>query len=303
MIHCEDASRSTSSSETLALKRLLVGEDALVDFSRITPGAGSPPLVRLGLIDILLAGSLVLADKVRGRVAAKPRRELGQLLAEAVDRLLVHVGLRNELGHSDWNRQRNVNTEMPSKPTEKTGEVLSAIGRGCARDLSLSGCRPLLVELVVLLAFEAARRSSEHDQDMQGRVVVPVQQDATQALVKVLEQAGDCLLQNLERRGALHVLGALVREVVVEDLGDGLLVGEGHKLLVLGDVLPVVDQEGLEMVGDRNLDRRATVEGVLLENIVSILVAMKKGDRVKVFRAAQDGPRPTRNRDVRAVDV
>jgi hypothetical protein len=38
------------------------------------------------------------------------------------------------------------------------------------------------------------------------------------------------------------VLGALVGEVIVEDLGDGFLVGEGDKLLVLGDVFPVVDE-------------------------------------------------------------
>jgi len=69
------------------------------------------------------------------------------------------------------------------------------------------------------------------------------------------------------------VLGALVGEIVVEDLGDGLLVGEGDKLLVLGDVFPIVDEEGLEMVGDRNLNRWAAVEGVLLETRISITVA------------------------------
>jgi hypothetical protein len=90
--------------------------------------------------------------------------------------------------------------------------------------------------------------------EMERHVDLPIQQDATQALVKVLEQACDCLLQNLKRGGALYVLGALVGEVVVEDLGDGLLVGEGHELLVLGDVLPIVDEERLEMVGDWNLD-------------------------------------------------
>ena len=69
------------------------------------------------------------------------------------------------------------------------------------------------------------------------------------------------------------MLGALVGEIVVEDLGDGLLVGEGDKLLVLGDVFPIVDEEGLEMVGDRNLNRWAAVEGVLLETRISITVA------------------------------
>lgn len=50
------------------------------------------------LFDILLARGLIFADKVIGGMAAKPVRELCQLLAEAVHRLLVHVGLCDKLG-------------------------------------------------------------------------------------------------------------------------------------------------------------------------------------------------------------
>jgi hypothetical protein len=46
--------------------------------------------------------------------------------------------------------------------------MLCAIGGGCARDLSFGGRRPLLVELVVLLALEAAKCSSEHNREGKG---------------------------------------------------------------------------------------------------------------------------------------
>ena len=68
------------------------------------------------------------------------------------------------------------------------------------------------------------------------------------------------------------MLRALLGQVVFHDLGDWLLVGEGHKLLVLRDILPIVDQERLEVIGNRNLDRRAVVKGVLLVAIVSIVL-------------------------------
>ena len=37
-------------------------------------------------------------------------------------------------------------------------------------------------------------------------------------------------------------------EVVFEDLVDRVDVGDWHQLLVLGDVLPVVDEEGLDVI-------------------------------------------------------
>lgn len=55
----------------------------------------------VALLDIVLARRLVDADEVIGCVLRQPSTELHHLLAQAVDGLLVHVGLRNELrqGH------------------------------------------------------------------------------------------------------------------------------------------------------------------------------------------------------------
>ena len=54
-----------------------------------------------GLVHILLAGCLVLANEILGRVTAEPVGELDELLAEAVDGLLVHVGLGDEFWEGD----------------------------------------------------------------------------------------------------------------------------------------------------------------------------------------------------------
>jgi hypothetical protein len=55
-----------------------------------------------------------------------------------------------------------------------------------------------------------------------------------------------------------------VGEVVVEDLIDGVHVRQRDKLVVLGDILPVVDEHCLKMVGHRQLDGGTVVKVVLL---------------------------------------
>lgn len=56
----------------------------------------------------------------------------------------------------------------------------------------------------------------------------------------------------------------LVRQVVLEHFGDGFGVGEGHELVVLGDVFPVVDEHGLDVVWYGDVDHGLVVKGVLL---------------------------------------
>jgi hypothetical protein len=50
-------------------------------------------------LDVFSAGLLVLGAEEFGTVAAEPGAELGELLLKASDRLLVHVGLSDDLGH------------------------------------------------------------------------------------------------------------------------------------------------------------------------------------------------------------
>lgn len=59
-------------------------------------------------------------------------------------------------------------------------------------------------------------------------------------------------------------MGPLVGEVVLEDSGHGLGVRERDKLVVFCDVLPVVDEHGLNVIRDGEIDHGFAVEGVLL---------------------------------------
>lgn len=53
------------------------------------------------LVDILLALRLVVGDKVVLRMLAQPLGHLGEFLAEAGDRLRVHVRLGDEFGEGN----------------------------------------------------------------------------------------------------------------------------------------------------------------------------------------------------------
>lgn len=57
------------------------------------------------LLDVCCTSGLVLAGKEAGRVLAQPLGQLGQFLAQPVDRLLIHVGLRDKFGHVDCERE------------------------------------------------------------------------------------------------------------------------------------------------------------------------------------------------------
>lgn len=83
---------------------------------------------------------------------------------------------------------------------------------------------------------------------------LPVQENSAEALVKVLAQSGDGLLQYIKRSRALNAVGALIDKVVIQDLVDWMRMRQGNQLLVLGDVLPIVNQKTLDVIWDRELD-------------------------------------------------
>lgn len=92
-----------------------------------------------------------------------------------------------------------------------------------------------------------------------------VEQNAVKGFVKVLAYAFGRLRQDVHLSGVLGTVLFLECHVVLQDLLDScLLVRELNKLLVLRHVLPIVDQETLEMVGQDKLDGWTAVEGLLL---------------------------------------
>ena len=100
----------------------------------------------------------------------------------------------------------------------------------------------LLADLEPLLALEA------------------VQQDAPERLVEILAQAGDDFFEEIVLHGAGAAAQFLFLEVGGQDLVDGVRVREGDEGEVLGDVFPVVDEQGFDVVGDGEADGGAGVE-------------------------------------------
>lgn len=112
-------------------------------------------------IDVLLGRSFIFADKVVLGVLAEPDRELGELLAQTRDRLLVHSGLGNEL------RQRycgmvsvKSSTKKTSRLTYEAAQVLGTVGiANRLVGVILAGLLPDLANLVVLRTLEAVKWS------------------------------------------------------------------------------------------------------------------------------------------------
>jgi hypothetical protein len=142
--------------------------------------------------------------------------------------------------------------------------MLRAVGVGGALMLAV-GRDPQLVHVVVLAALEAVMMLLGRWEVSGGRKgSLPVEENATEGLVKVLTESSNGLLQDIQGGAALLAVRALEGEVVVENLIDGVGMWERDELLVLGDILPVVDEHCLKMVGHRQLDGGTVVKVVLL---------------------------------------
>ncbi len=70
-------------------------------------------------------------------------------------------------------------------------------------------------------------------------------------------------------------VGPLRDEIVVDNLVDRMRVGERDQLVVLGDILPIVDKDSLDMVRDRDPDRRACVEAIFLLRGLELMTQMR----------------------------
>ena len=68
------------------------------------PCISKTPLNTTSLVDIVLTRGLVLANEVSGCIPRNPVCDLGELLPKTIDRLLIHVGLCNELWKRDYTR-------------------------------------------------------------------------------------------------------------------------------------------------------------------------------------------------------
>lgn len=150
--------------------------------------------------------------------------------------------------------------------------MLGTIGVGDARWLPFLGLCPRVAHLMILRPLKprgmlAQARSHTLTNRRRKLRHSPVEKDPRQRPLKVLAQSGKGLLEYVGDSRVLAAPWALVGEVVGEDLGDGMRVRDGHQLVVFGDVLPVVDEDGLDVVRDGELDGGAGVEALVLGGV------------------------------------
>lgn len=121
--------------------------------------------------------------------------------------------------------------------TEETKQMLAAVDVDeILAGLVAVALRDELVHFHVLVPLEA------------------VQKDATEGFVEVLLDAGDAFFEDVGVGGAGatgHVLGG---RVLLQELGGGDCGGNHRELLLFGDLLPVVDENGFQLIGDKESD-------------------------------------------------
>lgn len=98
----------------------------------------------------------------------------------------------------------------------------------------------------------------------------PIKKNAAKRLVKVLAKAGHGFLQDIHGRGVGLPLRPFVGEVVVENLFDRVRVRKRNELLIFRHVLPVVDEQRLDVIGQGNLNRRPVVKVLFLRLMLAI---------------------------------
>lgn len=99
---------------------------------------------------------------------------------------------------------------------------------------------------------------------------IPIQQYPAQSLFKVLSESSNDLFKYVHACRALFTMSPLAGEVVVQNLIDRFCVRKGYELIVLGDVLPVIYQQGLDVVGHGEVDHGFAVIRILLSRWISI---------------------------------
>lgn len=84
---------------------------------------------------------------------SEPSAEPHKLLAQTVDRLLVHVGLRNQLGKRHYSVLARRGIQQTDALTKEACEMLGTIGVARASVVTIN-VLPRLVKLVVLASLE-----------------------------------------------------------------------------------------------------------------------------------------------------
>lgn len=85
-------------------------------------------------------------------------------------------------------------------------------------------------------------------------ILLPIKKNSAKTLLKVLLQSSNNLVQDVGLGAACLSSWLFVLEIVIENKVDGLSGGKWDKLEILRDILPVVNEDCLDVVGDDQLD-------------------------------------------------
>jgi hypothetical protein len=124
-----------------------------------------------------------------------------------------------------------------------------------------------LADFNVLVTFESMSLSGY---TIQGYLLLlPVQKNSTKTLLKVLLQTSNNLVQDVGWGTASLSSRLFVLEVIIENNIDGLSGGKWNELEIFCDILPIIDENRLNVVGDDELDRRSGVKLLFLKFTIS----------------------------------
>lgn len=203
--------------------------------------------------DIFCGGGFIVGDEVASKVPTEPADEQVDLGEELGARFLIHGGFVDELRHRDCEEtlgffrcvelgeeegregyhdkvgERNKREDKPTKEsTEMFGTVDVSNGLALPFPTALFHGLP---GLEILLALE------------------PVQQDASQGLFEILLHPRHHLFEQVGLRGSRRAQSLGFVEVGRQDLVGGMERRERDESELAGDVFPVIDQKGLQVVG------------------------------------------------------
>lgn len=149
--------------------------------------------------------------------------------------------------------------------THETAQVLCSIGRkrilagdGWVEFLGL----PVLAGIVVLLALETVEMVSDafyNDPVLNIDCNLPVKKNTTNAKAEILAKTSNSLLKKIPLRSARRTLLALILKILLQDLIDRNPRRNRDQLAMLANVLPVVNEDRLDVIWKINADLWASV--------------------------------------------
>ena len=101
----------------------------------------------------------------------------------------------------------------------------------------------------------------------------PIKKNTAKSLLKVLPETSNNFLEDVHTSRPCWAILAFSVEIILKDLLDWFVMRKRNELVILGDILPVVNEHRLDVIRDRQVDHGLAVERLLL-GMVSVLLIL-----------------------------